>query len=389
MQTPVQHAQRTVIRLESLADMAKAESSWRQLECSTTAPFVWFQSFEWCYNWMLNHGGPDCMPLVFVLSDHEEAIAIFPLMRVKNRLGINKLRVLGDPHTQYANILTRGPVLDPASCAALRQALAVERGLDQTVFQMVPEGSALAQVLSSDRPQRELADTASQLDLSAFAGPDAYEASVGKKTSRNLRRALRQLEDIAPVRLTVMRPDDPGFPNLVERCLAMKKTWLEQTGRMSNGLSHSAHGTFLSALQGADGDGPLAFALMLGDKPIAIELGFLQRGHYYAYIGAFTWNLRNLSPGKLQMHLSIRWLIGAGVKTLDLLGNPADYKQHYANRHTALASYVIAPTLRGQIYTRIWTRFLRPAAKTLFHSLPVPCRVSVHVMRKLEYNFIA
>ena len=389
MQTSSPDILPTVIRLESLADMAKAEATWRQLDLITTAPFVWFQSFEWCYNWMRQHGGAHCQPLVFMLKDSEEATALLPLMHVKSRLGLIKLRVLGDPHTQYANILTRAPVLDHDSRTALRHVLAHEPGLDQAVFNMVPEASALAQVLAGDRPLTRLANFASQLDLTRFGGPDAYDASVGKKTARNLRRAMRQLEEIGPVTLNAIRPADPAFPTLVKRCLTMKTTWLEQTGRMSSGLSHASHGQFLSAMQSAGGDGPLAFALMLGNKPIAIELGFLQRGHYYAYIGAFTWNLRNLSPGKLQMHMSIRWLIGAGVKTLDLLGNPADYKQHYANRHTALASYVMAPTLRGRIYTRLWTSFARPAVKTLFHLLPEPWRISMHVIRKLEYNFIA
>ena len=68
MQTSSSGILPTVIRLESLADMAQAEAAWRELDRITTAPFVWFQSFEWCYNWMRNHGGAHCRPLVFMLQ---------------------------------------------------------------------------------------------------------------------------------------------------------------------------------------------------------------------------------------------------------------------------------------------------------------------------------
>jgi CelD/BcsL family acetyltransferase involved in cellulose biosynthesis len=372
-----------VLRLTSLAEMAAVEHLWRALDARSTASLVWFQSFEWCFNWVKFHTGFE--PLVLMLIENGHAVAVLPMMRKRTRVGVRTLRPLGEPHTQYANVLSRDGCLSDGEVALLRDALFAEAGVDQLLFTLVPESSTLAQILPRNDRVPTLDNLASQLDLKRFAAPSDYEKSVGKKTSRNMRSATTKLEAAGALTFHVLRPDDAGYCESVDACLSMKAMWLSATGRISQGLEQDGHCQFLKAMAG---QGPLAFVLKLAGRPIAVELGYLQAGHYYAYMGAFDWSLRNLSPGKLQMHKSICWLISQGALTLDLLANPTEYKQHYASHGTALTGYAVNRTWRGQLYTALWTRRTKPRLKRLFSALPDTWRTSFNVMRKLEYNFL-
>jgi CelD/BcsL family acetyltransferase involved in cellulose biosynthesis len=379
-----------LLRLTSLEDMAVAQTLWRALDARSQARHVWFQSFEWCYQWLRHHGDARCTPLIFMLVRDGAAVAVLPLMRTKKRVGITSLRMLGAPHTQYANVLTANGQLSAREHDTLRNALMHEPGIDQLLFDLVPQGSPLVDLLPRGGRLVHLDNQSSQLDLAQFETVAAYEQSLGKKSSRNLRRAISQFEQAGALTFEVMRPATAGYLDLVTRCLKMKASWLAATGRISQGLEQGDHGAFLAALQTSHGgEGPIAFALRLNGKPIAIELGYLQRGHYYAYMGAFDWAWRNLSPGKLQMHKSICWLIENGADRLDLLGNPSDYKQHYASQTLPMHGFVVNRSWRGRAYTTLWTRNTKPRLKALFHHMPEHWRTSLHVMRKIEYNFVA
>jgi CelD/BcsL family acetyltransferase involved in cellulose biosynthesis len=380
----------TLLRLTTVQQMAEAEGMWRALDAQSDAQLVWFQSFEWCYRWMLEHGGGDCTPLIFMLVANGEAVSVLPLMRAKKRVGIVSLRLLGAPHSQYANVLTRHGRLSAEHQTLLRQALQSEIGADQLLLDLVPDHSPLIDVLPHRARVPHFDNEACQLDLSHYGSASAYETSLGKKTSRNLRRSISQFEQAGSLQFEVLCAQTPGFAALVAQALSMKEQWLAATGRVSHGLEQDGHAKFLASLRNTpEGDGPLAFVLWLSGKPVAIELGYLQRRHYYAYIGAFDWTWRNLSPGKLQMHKSITWLIENNVATLDLLGNPSDYKQHYASHNVALHGYAIDLNWRGQAYNTVWTRNAKPQLKSLYHMIPGHVRSSLNVMRKIEYGFLA
>jgi CelD/BcsL family acetyltransferase involved in cellulose biosynthesis len=225
--------------------------------------------------------------------------------------------------------------------------------------------------------------------LRSYKNAAAYEAELGKKSSRNLRRAVNQFQQQGELTFKVMHPSHAGFRDVVNTCISMKSEWLHATGRSTDAVSETGHARFLGDLQGdpASREGAIAFVLAIAGKPIAIELGYLQRGHYFAYMGAFDWSLRNLSPGKLQMHKSICWLIENDVATLDLLANPTDYKQNYTSHVTALQGYVVNLTWRGVGYTAIWTRRVKPVLKAILSRLPYRVRVFILAARKAPYPY--
>jgi CelD/BcsL family acetyltransferase involved in cellulose biosynthesis len=376
----------TVRVLALLEEILAISSEWQALDQKSTAPMTWFQSFEWCRNWLEIHGEASGSPLIFQLLRGGRTIAIWPMMKHHSRFGVKTLRSLGEPHTQYSNILTENGFLNLEEVNALRQALASLPGVDTAQFANVLANSPLASVLSSHVPLPELADAAVQLDLSSFGSLADYERTLSKKSLRNLKRGARLLSEQAKLDFKVLRPGAPRYREFIDAAIIMKKKWLRERARVGHGLLLPGHDRFLAAMTAvADGtDGPYVFAVLSDGRPVAVEIGYLQRKHYYCYLGAFDWDLRICSPGKVQMHRTIAWLIQHGALTYDLLANAEGYKQDYCSVQTQLCSYAVDLTGKGRIYTRMWTRILEPAIIRIFRSLPDPIRGLLAALRRTE-----
>ncbi len=375
--------------LNTTADMDAAATLWRDLDARSTAAFVGFQSFEWCRHWLENHGNAKITPRVLMLLHDNQAIAILPMMQTRVTFGVGLMQMLGSPHTQYANILTRSGNLTALEVKVMREALATEAGADAAVFNYVPENSALAQLLANNQPAQSMSNASAQLNFSLLEQGQPFETTLSKDKQREMRSRLRRLEADGGISFDVLRPGMAEYRCTIETCIAMKSEWLQQTAKVGASLAYEGHARFLAAMaQAADGrDGPYAWVMKTNGKPIAIEIGILQRGHYYAYMGAFDWSLRKTSPGKLLMCHVINQLWGMGAKSYDLLANPTDYKKDYSNTTTALTGHVINLTSRGTLYTKVWTQSLYPWLRHSFYRLPASLRQNLAAIGKRDLKF--
>ncbi|WP_421592611.1 GNAT family N-acetyltransferase [Shinella sp. M27] len=350
--------------------MASTAAAWRDLEARAGDPLTYFQSADWCLTWIAVFAGPQCRPEVHTLWQDGRLIAVWPLMLSGGIL--KRLEPLGAPHSQYANLL-----VDPIHGEkATHRLLAGLAGHDLMVLDGVPEGSALARLLGETPPLPSLANSAAMLDLSAFVTPEAYAATLSKTQRRNRNRRRNALAREGALSFAMLFPGDAGFAEGVAACIAFKRQWLHETGRRGTGLAFEGFDSFLAALSGdrATLSGACLSILKAGDRLIAGEIGFLHHGHYHAYLGAFDWALREASPGKVQMDMTVCWLIEKGVKTYDLLGNPAEYKENWSNRTLGLQTYALPASLAGRAYAGLWTARLRPGLKKLYYGLPFRLR---------------
>ena len=159
---------------------------------------------------------------------------------------------------------------------------------------------------------------------------------------------------------------------LVEKCLAFKKIWLRETGRLPGRLGTPETQRFFQSLnfqeKTCDHDiGAVAHCLYLNEKPVGIELGMLCNNDYYSYLGAIDWDFRKYSPGKVQMEFAQRWAAEEGIRRFDFLNDPSDYKSYWTNSKQDLVSLNIPLTLKGYAYSRVWKTIVRPRLKLFYH----------------------
>ncbi len=354
--------------LRNLADIDAARDDWATLENASSGRMVWFQSFDWCRTWIAIHGGKDFVPHVIVLLDGTRVCAIWPLMIARGPGGLRILTSLGEPHTQYANILSSEPTLSRTEADCLLATALQTKGVDALIANFVPEFSPLISVMPEASEIKELRNSTSQLHLAEFAASPEY-GETGKKSKKAWQRSEKVLREFGKISMEVQRPGHPEYADLVRKAVVEKENWVKRTGRISAGLRMGDHAVFLSAVPiAADGiDGPLLFVMKAGTLPFAFEVGFIQHGHYYRYLGSFDWTYRDASPGKVQIDSTIAWLVENEGKVFDLMGNPTDYKKRLSNVELELRSFSIPLTLKGRAYTQMWVRFIRPRLKSAYH----------------------
>lgn len=359
----------TVRVLTDIAGMEAISDDWRALERRCDGGLSFFQSYMWCRAWSecFAGGSGGTRPFVATVRAGDRLVAVWPLMVGGLRGALRRIETLGGTHSQYSTLILDPEFADRADAIAgkLLSSLTASGGFDVALFESVPDGSTLAAMLSRAAPVATVRNAASLLDLTGFSSSDAYLAGLGKLQRRNRNRRRNHLARHGDLRFSVLWPEEPAFTTTVRQALAMKRRWLAETGRLGVGLSQPGFSDFLAGLQG-DRDrreGACLFVLETGERIAAAELGFLHAGHYYCYLGAFDWDLRDASPGKVQMEMTVCWLIDNGVSTYDLLANPTAYKDSWSNRIVGLGTYTIARTWRGRLYARGWLPTLRPALK--------------------------
>jgi len=371
--------------LRSLAEIEKFGPDWQELERVRAAHVDWFQTSEWCLNWLRHHCDDEISPRVLVLREKGKLVAVLPMMVKLDRFGLRILRMLGDPHTQYAGVLCRNETLGADHLKALRAALVSMDKADVAVITLVPAGSLLTQLLPEASEIGSLRNTASVLDLGKFRTSAEYAASLNKARRRSRSRRKKLIAEMGQVGFRILRPQHADYPRMIERSMALKQAWLTRTGRVSVGLSKPNHRNFLASI---DSSG-LLFELSVAGEPIALELGFLRNRHFYSYLGSFDWKWRELSPGKALMDQIVDWLIDNGAVAYDFLAHPSAYKDSWSDTSIPLQSHVVEITKRGSIYARCWINSTRPALKRAMAAIPDDYRAGLHFVMKQDMPFVA
>lgn len=366
--------------VDSLAAMDAIGSDWQALERRAADSLAYFQSYDWCRSWCAHYAGGAGRAGIRVYAGYlgDRLVIVWPMMLTGDRYAVRKLVALTEPHCQYGNILIDPDAADVAAdlVAACWRMIRAREKADAIVLDSVPAAAAPSRLHGSDLAGVP-AGVNSAMDLTRFAGCyEAYRAGLKSTTRRSRNKRRNKLTGCGALDYSVRFGGARGYGELVRIGIAMKRSWLEETGRPTQALNLPHVPEFLASLSNnAAGDnGAVAAALMLDGRPIAVEIGFLYHRRFYSYLGAFDWDLRDYSPGKVQLEEALRWCIERGVEVYDLLGDASSYKSDWCNVTTPLTTYRAAHTLYGRAYLGVWRDTVRPAMKRAFERMPLGLR---------------
>ncbi len=363
----------------NLTELRALEPHWRTLEDRAEASFTYFQTYDWCERWFTEFGssdgdGDDGRPQarIFAVSERGDPVMLWPLMLEQGPMGLHSLTWLTWPHGEYGNVLAEPGERADAAIAACWGHIQRLPKIDTIELANVPATSALAMALFDDAGIAEAQNLTSIMDLGRFESVQDYVDSLSKTTRRGRGRRRRKLETHGALDFAVYEGGTSEYREAVKAALRMKDVWLQKTGKMSRALSMEGNERFLSSLPAAQGVAGRALVgvLTLDGKPVSIEIGFERGGDYISYLGAFEWELRGYSPGKIEMDLMLRWAIDNNLKTYDLLGNASSYKDDWSNLEVPLLTHLDAQSVLGLARTELWVKRLRPALKHTVQVLP-------------------
>jgi CelD/BcsL family acetyltransferase involved in cellulose biosynthesis len=363
--------------VDSLSRMEAIAERWRALEARSGTPLSYFQTYDWCRAWVETFAGPGSGKRIFIHTAWrgEDMVAVWPLM-IFSRTGLRRVATLGDPYSQYSNVIFDPVRISDAELEGFITKALAAADVDVAAFDAVPARSALAHQLGLHPGSVTGQDNESLvLDLTAWPSSDAYAAHLTRDQRRRREKKRKLLAQRGELSFEVVWPGNPEFETLVYRSIEMKREWLRATGRLNVGMMGGAE-EFFSKLSGSEADlsGAMMSVLRSGGQVVGIEIGFLQNRHYYSHVGSFDWNFAEFSPGKIQVEMTIRWLIDHGVRSYDWLANATDTKRSWSNRSEPLKSFAVPFSLKGRFYAEAWLPNLKPALKRAYYAMPAGVR---------------
>ncbi len=190
-----------------------------------------------------------------------------------------------------------------------------------------------------------------------------YEKRLKKKVRAELHRRDRHFREDLPT-AELVRHDDP-----VEEFAIISEvehdSWKEREHTAI--ISSKRDSAFYAALLALDEPGfsPRLYSLDADAGHIAYVIGILYRGCLYALKTSYQDTYAKLSPGSVLFYRALQEICDEepDIKTVELLGNDAQWKRHLATSNRELYDYrLLRNTLQNRAYVFAWTR-MRPAVK--------------------------
>jgi CelD/BcsL family acetyltransferase involved in cellulose biosynthesis len=322
------------------------EGPWNALADRCADSRLGFQSFAWLRSWLINYPEPGRHPHVLLGYCGEQLALAWPLGE-RRRFGVTILEFLGEPMSQYHDVLVEaGPYGEALVQAALAHLLSLPHDLLR--LRRVRDDSPLTPALRAAGAKIGRAERAPFARLAGAPGAELLESGLSGKARQNRRRRLRRLAAMGEITQAVA-----GSPACAEAwvatALAFKRQWSLNTGCYAPAAFDPRFELcFRDAARTLDPSASLrVFAMLCDGIPIGIDISFAYRDRLFAHVLAPDPALAKFGVGTALADASIRHARDQGYQTFDLLA-PADrYKLEWSNGDIGVNDFLLAKSPAG------------------------------------------
>ncbi len=363
------------VSVETLQNIARLETSWKELEARATHSF--YLSWLWIGTW-LRHLPEGAQPHVLVARASSKIVGLAIICRRRAwSFGPHAgarwlLNETGDTRfdrlcIEYNNILSERSMADAIIVACLEALTHRLRHSDQLVLSGIDPDLELAACRTAGRAglvtEVKQADTARWIDFAKVRQQGGnYRATLGRNTRQAVSRALRLYAERGPVELRIMETTTEALAafDLLE---AFHQSRWGRKGSFANPGFRPFHEELIA--RGVPMGAVRISRTTAGDQTIGVLYNFVHDGRVLNYQSGFLYERdRRLKPGLISHVLSIEDSIARGERGYDFLAGSAGHKSHLANAEHAMKWIAIG---RDSPERRIETKLRR--AKRLLGTL--------------------
>ena len=367
--------------ISDLESFQSLEQDWNTLLSSNRSNRLAFQSFAWMRSWLKTYlqCTENQAPTVAIVTARVRGqLRLICPFAIRNVLGLTSLTWLGEPASQYGDILTSGDDVSPDLIDATL-GFAIDKLQPDTIrLRKVRSDAAIRPWLIAQNAVQSATDEAPYLDFRGAASFEAYCSKYTGKARKNRRRLRRRLEETGPVSTTVLRPGAPAR-DAIHIGLAFKQAWLIERGLVSSALRDPHMLDLLTNFVSHPDDhaAPFVSIMHCGQTPVSVQFGIIANQRLALYMIAYNPVTEKTGAGVLHIEDTIAYCIENGISELDFLAPNAPYKQAWADAATPVCDYVAPRTLKGRVYARGYLCTTRDVLKTQLQSLPLRIRQSI------------
>lgn len=353
------------------------EPEWNALMAEHGRPEHVFQTFNWCWHWANHYLQADgrASTQLAILTGRASGRLVLILPLVTGRcMGLTELRWLGEPVSQYFDVLAAPEACDQATLSAAWQAVVAGTGADLANLRKVRDDATVAPFLARIGAKVTGTEEAPFVPLDRWASYADYEATLSHKMLKNRRRQRRKLDQLGPVAFAVLAGTDEAAA-LAAEAIALKCEWLADKDRISLALTDSRFASFFA--DAAHGRGKPAglqvFALRAGADTTALEIAIDHKRQRFLHLAVYRPEFEKCAVGSLLLEDTLSASYAAGISTFDFLAPRHGYKMEFTDRIMAVRDFALAVSMKG----RLWADVLLPMrsrAKRAVERAPAPLR---------------
>ncbi|MFY0615653.1 MAG: GNAT family N-acetyltransferase [Hyphomicrobiaceae bacterium] len=357
------------------------EHDWNDLLDGAGKNRLAFQSFAWVRSWLtayLPNTNYQSQTVAIVTARLNGRLRLICPFTVKNVFGINCLTWLGEPASQYGDIIKGGDEPAPEMIAATIGFAIEQLQPDIVHLRKVREDAAILPWLEAQNAAQTAVDEAPFLDFRDATSFNGYCAKYSAKSRRNRRRLRRRLEEAGAVSTTVLSAG-AAAREAVRIGLTFKQAWLIERGLVSSALRDPYMPGFLEHFVGHADDraAPFVSVMRCGETPVSVQFGIVAKQRLALHMIAYNPKTEKSGAGVLHIEDTIAHCIEHGLTELDFLAPNAPYKQAWADGAVPIGDYVSARTLKGRVYAQAYLCSTRDVLKTRVQALPLGIRQSI------------
>lgn len=360
----------------TLAEMDALEGSWNTLFDRSGKCANLFQSFNWNWHWArifaAGNDRPTGRQQIAVVTAHSgnKPVLVFPLVE-QYQLGVRTLRWMGDPLTQYGDVLldtntNREDVLFQAW-----QYINTVLKPDLVVLRKVRDDATIIPSLRAVDARVTKTSRAPYLDLSDSDNFADYEQRYSAKARKNRRRHRKRLSELGGLESHFLSPG-PEAARLVARALTMKRNWVASRNLTSRALFNKRSDQFFLSIAGTS-DRPVdCFVSMLtiNGRPATIDLAVRNKDRVGAFLSSYDAEYERNSPGSVQLENCLAHCIDNRVKIFDFMAPDDEYKRKWADYAIGVYDFVLPITLKGHAHDRVYVSGIRRGLSLLATRAP-------------------
>jgi CelD/BcsL family acetyltransferase involved in cellulose biosynthesis len=364
--------------VEDVSGLTALEGEWTDLHVRAASGAQAFQSFAWCWHWCRHYTAPDAgIRLAIVTGRRDGRLVLVAPFVVQRRLGLRELVWLGEPVTQYGDVLALPEARDLGTLTTVWRFVVGQTRADVANLRKVRADAIVAPLLDGLGAAITATEEAPYLDLTGETSFEGWEARRQPRARKNRKRQARRLGEMGEVRHD-RHASSLEAAALARHAVALKRTMLAAKGGISPALADPRFEAFFAAVVEGEGPGGCADVrvLSVGGLPAAMMIMIDAAGTSLLHIAVFDPRFEKCGAGAVLLELAIAEAIRERRGRLDLLAPRHDYKMDFADGIVAVHDRALALTMAGTLYFRGFLA-VRRRLKAGVESLPAPVRRAI------------
>jgi CelD/BcsL family acetyltransferase involved in cellulose biosynthesis len=295
-----------------------------------------------------------------VLAKKGDTLVAAMAFSIRKTLGVRIATPLGNPLSQYSDILMEDAAYRQLEPDALRSAFALMHDIDAFWFPRVRDDAKTIKFIRSAGGEQISRSAAPFAELARYPNFNAF-LKAHWKAHRNRNRLRRRAESNGSLTFEVTG-SAARAAELTRYAVELKRQWLRSRFRLFGTLSSQKWcEALIHAIEfPSSSTRSVVTSLHAHGKPVAIEVGFVRRGRYYAFLGAFDPKFNHWSPTDLLMEDTVRWCFEQNIEYYDLLPPDDPYKAKWTNNSMSVSDWMICRSFAGRLFMEYRRRLLQP-----------------------------